>query len=66
MPNSTDLRRHAARCLRIAAALDDQGVAAAFIAMADKFSAQADDIDPTLKSKREASGDGGRAGGASR
>ena len=66
MPNSTDLRRQAARCLRIAASFEDQSVAAALTAMADEFSAKADEIDPTLESKREASADGGRAGGASR
>jgi len=65
MPSSTDLRRQAARCLRIAATFKDQSVVAALIAMADEFSAKADEIDPTLELKREASADGGRAGGAS-
>jgi hypothetical protein len=66
MPSSIDLRRQAARCLRIAAALDDKSAAAALTAMADDLSAKADEIDPTLESKREDSADGDRAGGASR
>jgi hypothetical protein len=48
MPSSTDLRRQAARCLRIAASFQDQSVVAALIAMADEFSAKADEIDPGL------------------
>jgi hypothetical protein len=58
MPSSTDLRLQAARYLRMAAAVADQSVAADLIAMADDFSAKADEIDPTLESKREASADG--------
>jgi hypothetical protein len=65
MPSSTDLRRQAARCLRIAATFKDQSVVAALIAMADEFSAKADEIDPTLESRREASADGDRRSGAS-
>jgi hypothetical protein len=48
MPSSTDLRRQAAHCLRIAAAVNDQGIAAALVAIADDFSAEADEIDPSL------------------
>lgn len=50
MPSSTDLRRQAARCLRIAAAVYDQKVAASLVAIADDFSAKADAIDPGLES----------------
>jgi len=49
MPSSTDLRRQAARCLRIAASFQDQSVVEALIAMADEFSAEADEIDPSLR-----------------
>jgi len=63
MPSSTDLRRQAARCLRIAASFEDQSVVAALIAMADEFSAKADEIDPSLEPSRKAPADGGRAGG---
>ena len=48
------LRRQAALCLRIAAAVDDQGVVAALVMMADDFSLKADEIDPSLGSNREA------------
>ena len=48
MSSSADLRRQAAHCLRIAAAVNDQGVAAAFVAVAADFSAKADEIDPSL------------------
>jgi N-acetylmuramic acid 6-phosphate (MurNAc-6-P) etherase len=50
MPSSTDLRRQAARCLRIAASFQDQSVVQALVAMADEFSAKADEIDPSLRS----------------
>jgi hypothetical protein len=62
MPSSTDLRRHAAHCLRIAAAADDQKIAADLVAMADDFSAQADEIDPSLSNGKSAA-DPGKAGG---
>jgi hypothetical protein len=44
------LRRQAALCLRIAAAVDDQSVIAALVVLADDFSVKADEIDPSLKS----------------
>jgi hypothetical protein len=46
MLSSEFLRRQAARCLRIAAAVDDQSVVAALVVMADDFSVKADEIDP--------------------
>jgi hypothetical protein len=42
------LRRQAALCLRIAAAVDDQSVVAALVLMAEEFSAKADEVDPSL------------------
>jgi hypothetical protein len=70
MPNSTDLRRRAARCLRAAAAADDQGAASVLVALADDFSTRADEIDPSLNSgleaTRKAALGGGKAGSASR
>jgi hypothetical protein len=45
------LRRQAALCLRIAAAVDDQSVVAALMVMADDFSSKADEVDPSLDSK---------------
>jgi hypothetical protein len=62
------LRRQAALCLRIAAAVSDQSVVAALVVMADDFSVKADEIDPSLKSaslgsKLEAATDGRKAGG---
>jgi hypothetical protein len=45
------LRRQAALCLRIAAAVDDQNVVAALMVMADDFSSKADEVDPSLDSK---------------
>ena len=67
MPSSTDLRRRAAHCLRIAAAVRDRSVAAVLVMMADDFSAQADEIDPSLESTSLASNgriaaDPGKAG----
>ena len=63
MPSSTDLRRQAARCLRIAASFQDQSVVEALVAMADEFSAKADEIDPGLEHGRaQARGEG--AGGS--
>jgi hypothetical protein len=50
MSKCEDLRRQAARCLRAAAVVGDGFTAAALVAMADGFSAQADQIDPTLES----------------
>jgi hypothetical protein len=46
------LRRQAALCLRIAAAVDDQSVVAALVVMADDFSSKADEVDPSLIPKR--------------
>jgi hypothetical protein len=45
------LRRQAALCLRIAAAVDDQSVVAALMVMADDFSSKADEVDPSLEPK---------------
>jgi hypothetical protein len=45
------LRRQAALCLRIAAAVDDQNVVAALMVMADDFSSKADEVDPSLEPK---------------
>ena len=45
------LRRQAALCLRIAAAVDDQNVVAALMVMADDFSSKADEVDPGLNPK---------------
>jgi hypothetical protein len=42
------LRRQAALCLRIAAAVEDQSVVAALVVMADDFSVKADEVDPSL------------------
>jgi hypothetical protein len=42
------LRRQAALCLRLAAAVDDQNVVAALMVMADDFSRKADEVDPSL------------------
>jgi hypothetical protein len=62
MPSSTDLRRQAAHCLRIAAAVNDQGIAAALVAMAADFSAEADEIDPSLGPIGKSAVDGSRPG----
>jgi hypothetical protein len=48
MPSCAYLRRQAALCLRIAAAVEDPRVAAALVVMADDFSVKADDVDPCL------------------
>jgi hypothetical protein len=48
MLTSQYLRRQAALCLRIAAAVDDQSVIAALLLMAEEFSVKADEIDPSL------------------
>jgi hypothetical protein len=66
MPSSADLRQHAAHCLRIAAAVDDQKIAATLVAMADDFSVKADEIDPSLGSNGETAIDSGKAGSTSR
>jgi hypothetical protein len=66
MPSSAELRRQAAHCLRIAAAVDDQTVAATLVAAADDFSAEADEIDPSLRSNDTVSAGGSNAAGASR
>ncbi len=64
MPSSMDLRRQAARCLRIAASFEDQSVVEALLAMADEFSAKADEIDPSLEHGRRAPVPGEGLGGA--
>jgi hypothetical protein len=48
MLTSHYLRRQAALCLRIAAAVDDPNVVAALVLMAEEFGVKADDIDPGL------------------
>jgi hypothetical protein len=53
MLTSQYLRRQAALCLRIAAAVDDPNVVAALVLMAEEFSVKADDIDPSLGSNGE-------------
>ncbi len=62
MPSSTDLRRQAARCLRIAATFQDPSVVAALVAMAEEFSAKADEIDPSLQHGGRAPAQGKGAG----
>jgi hypothetical protein len=57
MSTATDLRRYAARCLRMAAAAEDRVMAADLVALAADFSAQADEVDPSL---REAGGTAAR------
>jgi hypothetical protein len=51
MVNSEYFRQQAAACLRLAAAIGDQKISAALVAMADDFSVKADEIDPNLRSK---------------
>jgi hypothetical protein len=63
------LRRQAALCLRIAAAVDDRSVMAALVVMADDFSVRADEIDPSLQAAslcacHDAATDGSRTGGS--
>jgi hypothetical protein len=59
------LRRQAALCLRIAAAVDDQNVVAALMVMADDFSSKADEVDPGLQERpRDPTGLGPRSLGA--
>jgi hypothetical protein len=63
------LRRQAALCLRIAAAVEDQSVVATLVVMADDFSVRADEIDPSFKSaslssSHEAAVAGSKAGGS--
>jgi hypothetical protein len=57
MPSATDLRRQAARCLRVAAMTDDPAFAATLVALAADFSDRADEVDPSLRQ-----GDTGAAG----
>jgi hypothetical protein len=49
MPSCAYLRRQAALCLRIAAAVEDPRVAAELVVMAHDFSVKADDLDPSLE-----------------
>jgi hypothetical protein len=65
MPSSTELRRQAAHCLRIAAAFNDQGIAATLVAMAADFSAKADEVDPSLGPNGKSAVDGSRPGSIS-
>jgi hypothetical protein len=58
MSSSTELRRQAAHCLRIAAAVNDHGIATALVAMAADFSAKADEIDPSLGPNGKSAVDG--------
>ena len=62
MLNSDFLRRQAARCLRIAAAVDDQSVVAALVVMADDFTVKADEIDPNPGRRAAAATDAATAG----
>jgi hypothetical protein len=50
MPSCAYLRRQAALCLRIAAAVEDSRVAAALVGMADNFTVKAGEVDPGLDS----------------
>jgi hypothetical protein len=54
MLTSEYLRRQAALCLRMAAAIDDPSIVASLVVMADDFSVKADEIDPILVSSRQA------------
>jgi hypothetical protein len=65
MLTSQYLRRQAALCLRIAAAVDDQSVVTALVVLADGFSVKADEVDPSLRSGPEAAGEGTRVGNRS-
>jgi hypothetical protein len=65
MPTSQYLRRQAALCLRIAAAVDDQSVVTALVVLADEFSGKADEVDPSLRAGPEAAGEGRRAANGS-
>jgi hypothetical protein len=56
MVTSQYLRRQAALCLRIAAAVDDQSVVTALVVLADEFSVKADEVDPSLRLVPEAAG----------
>jgi hypothetical protein len=62
MPSSRELRRQAAHCLRIAAAVNDQRTAATLVAMAADFSAEADEIDPGLRPNGKSAVDESRPG----
>jgi hypothetical protein len=64
MLNSHCLRRRAALCLRIAAAVDDQGVVTALLTLAEEFSVKADEVDPSLRSSPGASLRPNGAGGS--
>jgi hypothetical protein len=66
MPTSQYLRRQAALCLRIAAAVDDKSVVTALVVLADEFSVKADELDPSLRLGPEPAGDGSRSGNGSR
>jgi hypothetical protein len=65
MPSSAYLRRQAALCLRIAAAVKDQNVAAAMVAKADELSVKADENDPSLELDGKAAKAGCKAGSVS-
>jgi hypothetical protein len=62
MLTSQYLRRQAAICLRIAAAVDDQSVVTALVVLADEFSVKADEVDPSLGSGPEPAAVGSRPG----
>jgi hypothetical protein len=49
MVSSECFRRQAAVCLRLAATAGDENLAGVLVAMADDFSAKADEIDPNLR-----------------
>jgi hypothetical protein len=65
MLTSQYLRRQAALCLRIAAAVDDESVVTALVVLADEFSVKADEVDPSLRPSPEPAGEGGRPSGGS-
>jgi hypothetical protein len=50
MLNPEYLRRQAAICLRLAAAVHDKKIAEALVVMADALSDRADEVDPSLDS----------------
>jgi hypothetical protein len=63
MSRCADLRQQAARCLRVAAVVNDGTMAAALVAIADDFSAQADQVDPALEPTSLASSHRATSGG---
>jgi hypothetical protein len=58
MLNPEYLRRQAAMCLRLAAAVHDKKIAEALVVMAGGFSDRADEIDPSIGSDGQAAIEG--------